>query len=98
LQAEFCKSLSNTMRLRIIHELRDGEKSVSELVESLGMKQSNTSRHLTVLRRASVITSRREYLTVYYRLVDPKIVEACDLVFEVISRQAQRTSHAVGLS
>ncbi|MFC1938185.1 ArsR/SmtB family transcription factor [Chloroflexota bacterium] len=96
LQAEFCKCISNHTRLQIIHELRNAERSVSELAESLGMKPSATSRHLAVLRKASVIASRREYLTVYYSLIDPKIVEACDLVFEVIARQAQRTNHVVG--
>ena len=50
LQAELCKSLSDSKRLRIIHELRDGSRSVSDLAETLGLKQSNTSQHLAVLR------------------------------------------------
>lgn len=90
LQAEFCKSLSEPKRLRIIHELRNGERSVSELAESLGMKQSNTSQHLAVLRKAGIVVPRREYSTVYYNLVSPRIAEACDLVREVIAQQAQR--------
>lgn len=90
LQAELCKSLSDPKRLRIIHELRVGQKSVSELAEVLGLKQSNTSQHLAVLRKAGVVVARRESSTVYYSLVNPKIGEACDLVRGVIIDHFQR--------
>ena len=90
LQADFCKSLADPKRLMIIHELRDGEKSVNELAERLGLKQSNTSQHLAVLRKAGVVVPRREASTVYYNLVNPKIAEACDLVREVIAEQLMR--------
>ena len=84
MQAEFCKSLADGKRLMIIHELRGGEKSVNELVENMGLKQSNTSQHLGVLRRAGVITARREGNTVYYSLSNDRIGEACDMVRDFI--------------
>lgn len=87
LQAELCKSLANPKRLQIIQELRDGEKTVSELARVLQLKQSNTSQHLAVLRRISLISPRKEGSTVYYRLTNPKIGEACDLVHEVLAEQ-----------
>ena len=87
LQAEFCKSLADAKRLMIIHELRDGEKSVNELAEKLGLKQSNTSQHLAVLRKAGVIVPRREGNTVYYDLANPRIGQACDLVQGFIAEQ-----------
>ena len=87
LQAELCKSLSDPKRLHIIQELRGGERSVSELTEILGLKQSNTSQHLAVLRKIGVISPRKEGSTVYYKLANPKIAEACDLVHEVIAEQ-----------
>lgn len=90
LQAELCKSLSDPKRLHIIHELRSGPKSVSEVAEILGLKQSNTSQHLAVLRKAGVVVARRESSTVYYSLVNPKIGEACDLVRGVIIDHIQR--------
>lgn len=98
LQAEFCKSLSDPKRLRIIHELRNGEKSVTELAESLGTKQSNTSQHLALLRKMGIIVPRREQSTVYYSLVNPKIAEACDLVREVIVDQVRRNQSLAGLA
>ncbi|MFC1913855.1 ArsR/SmtB family transcription factor [Chloroflexota bacterium] len=91
LQAELCKSLSDPKRLQIIQELRGGEKAVSELGGILGLKQSNTSQHLAVLRRIGVIAPRKEGNTVYYRLADAKIAEACDLVHEVIAGQLRRS-------
>ena len=91
LQAELCKSLSDPKRLRIIQELRGGERSVSDLAGKLGLKQSNTSQHLAILRKIGVILPRKEGSTVYYRLADPKIAEACDLVHEVIGAQLQNT-------
>ena len=89
LQAELCKSLSDPKRLHIIKELRGGERTVSELTDIIGLKQSNTSQHLAVLRRIGVISPRKEGSTVYYRLANPKIAEACDLVHEVIAEQLQ---------
>ena len=89
LQADLCKSLSDPKRLHIIQELRGGERTVSELTEILGLKQSNTSQHLAVLRRIGVISPRKEGSTVYYRLANQKIAEACDLVHEVIAEQLQ---------
>ena len=93
LQSEFCKCLSDAKRLMIIHELRDGEQSVGELAETLGLKQSNTSQHLGVLRNTGVIVPRREGSTVYYALVSPRITQACDLVRSVIADQIQRSQN-----
>ena len=95
LQAELCKSLSDPKRLYIIQELREGERTVNELSEILGIKQSNTSQHLAILRKTGIISPRKEGSTVYYKLVNPKIAVACDLVHEVIAehlRDSQRLS------
>lgn len=91
MQAELCKSLSEPKRLRIIQELRGGERTVNELAEILGMKQSNASQHLAILRKTGIISPRKEGNTVYYRLVSPKIAEACDLVHEVIAEQLRNS-------
>jgi DNA-binding transcriptional ArsR family regulator len=97
LQAELCKSLSDPKRLHIIQELRTGERTVSELADILGLKQSNTSQHLAVLRNIGVVSPRKEGNMVYYRLANPKIAEACDLVHEVISEQLQSGQRLSGL-
>ncbi|MDY6911874.1 MAG: metalloregulator ArsR/SmtB family transcription factor [Chloroflexota bacterium] len=96
LQAELCRSLADAKRLMIIHELREGEKPVGELAEMLGMKQSNTSQHLAVLRNAGVILPRREGSTVFYSLASPRISDACDLVRAVIAEQLERNQTLAG--
>lgn len=97
LQAELCKSLADPKRLMILHELRDGPRTVSELAESLGLKQSNTSQHLAVLRNTGVIAPKREGNTVYYSLVNPKIATACDMVREIIAEKLQRNQSLAGV-
>jgi DNA-binding transcriptional ArsR family regulator len=89
LQAELCKALSDPKRLHIIKELRKSELTVGELSSILGLKQSNTSQHLAVLRRIGVIVPRKEGSLVYYSLVSPRIAEACDLVHEFITQKLQ---------
>lgn len=87
LQAEICKTLADPTRLMILHELRDGEMSVGEIVKSLGLPQSNVSRHLAVLREGEIVQTRRAGTTIYYRLASPKIGQACDLVRDMLETQ-----------
>ena len=89
-QAELCKSLADPKRLMILNALKDGPKSVNELAESAGLKQSNASQHIGVLRRAGVIRPQRQGSTVYYSLVTPKIATACDMVRQVIAEEIER--------
>lgn len=97
LQAEFCKSLADPKRLMIIHELRDGEKSVGELAERLGLKQSNTSQHLAILRKAGAIVPRREGSTILYSLASPMIAQACDIVRDLIAEQLRSKQSLAGV-
>ena len=97
LQAELCKALSDPKRLHLVQELRTGERTVSELADKLGLKQSNTSQHLAVLRKIGVVSPRKDSNMVYYKLAHPKIAEACDLVHEVISEQLQSGQRLSGL-
>jgi len=86
-QASICKTLADAKRLMILHELRDGEASVGQLVASLGLPQANVSQHLAILRERGIVTTRRKGTTIYYSLANPKIGEACDLVREVLADQ-----------
>ena len=95
LQADICKTLADPNRLMLLHLLRDGEKSVGQLVDSLGLPQSNVSRHLAVLRERSLVETRREGTTIFYRMANPKIGEACDLVREVLQSQLSRNQALV---
>jgi DNA-binding transcriptional ArsR family regulator len=87
LKAELCKTFADPTRLIIISELRSGEKVVGNLVETLGLTQPLVSRHLAVLRERGIVSSRREGANIYYKLSDPKIAEACDLVHNILLNQ-----------
>ncbi len=87
LQAEVCKTLSNPKRLEIIAALKDGELSVGDLVDRLGITKANVSQHLAVLRQRKVVATRREGVNIYYRINNPKIIEACALMKAVLMEQ-----------
>ena len=87
MQAEICKTLSDTKRLMIVHELRNGELSVGQLGSRLELPQANVSQHLAILRKRGIVGTRREGTTVYYSLASCKIGEACDMVRGVLIEQ-----------
>ncbi|MBW7956949.1 MAG: winged helix-turn-helix transcriptional regulator [Deltaproteobacteria bacterium] len=89
LQAEICKTLANPKRLEIINALRDGELPVAEIVERLAATSANVSQHLAVLRQRRVVTARREGANIYYRINNPKIIEACSLMKAVLLDQLE---------
>ncbi|HKZ69669.1 MAG TPA: metalloregulator ArsR/SmtB family transcription factor [Anaerolineales bacterium] len=84
LHASICQTLANPKRLEVIDRLRDGEQSVSELAEAMKIGQANLSQHLAVMRQKGIVATRREGLNVYYRLSNPKIIKACDLMRQVL--------------
>lgn len=87
LQAEICKTLSSAKRIEILNALKDGEKTVSELVAILGVPKANVSQHLAVMRHKGILKSRREGVNIYYRVASPKVIEACLLMKEVLMEQ-----------
>jgi len=87
LQAEISKTLAHPLRIAILHYLRDGEKTVSDLTTTLGTSQSNISQHLAILRQRQIVKTRKTGSTVYYRVASPKISQACDIVREVLIEQ-----------
>ncbi|MFQ5871438.1 MAG: ArsR/SmtB family transcription factor [Candidatus Geothermarchaeales archaeon] len=95
LHAELCKTLGNPTRLRIIEALREGEKTVTELTEIVGAKQANVSQHLAILRQNAVVADRRQGLNVYYGVANPKMVQACNLIREVLLERLTEEANLV---
>lgn len=79
--------LSNSIRLEILDILQRGEKTVSELVAATGLRQANLSQHLAIMRQRWVVLARKEGANVYYRIANPKIIQACELIREVLFEQ-----------
>ncbi len=88
LHADVCRTLSNPKRLRILNALRDGEMPVSQILAKMGrIGKANLSQHLAVMRQKGVVATRREGNLIFYRLSSPKIIQACDLMREVLLEQ-----------
>ncbi|HYR06568.1 MAG TPA: metalloregulator ArsR/SmtB family transcription factor [Longimicrobium sp.] len=78
--AERFKTLGETARLRLLNVLREGEKTVTELVEATGLGQANVSKHLQLLHSMGFVLRRKSGLNVYYSLADEDVFLLCDLM------------------
>ncbi len=95
LHADICKIFSNPKRLEIINTLKDKELSAGELIEKIGLSKANLSQHMSVLRSKGVVLTRREGVNIYYRIANPKIIQACHLMREVLLEQFQEKGKIV---
>lgn len=82
--AEFCKVIAHPTRLMILSLLEQGEMSVGEIVEVIGLSEANVSQHLRRLRDRHVVERRKEGRSVIYRLSDRRLVAACDLMRSIL--------------
>jgi ArsR family transcriptional regulator len=87
--AELCKVLTDPKRLMLLDALRTGERSVGELAEAIDASLPNASQHLAVLRSSGLVDAQRTGQTVHYRLAEPAIVEACDIVDAIVARRLE---------
>lgn len=80
LVAERFKALAEPARLQILNTLRNGELTVSELVEETGLGQANVSKHLQLLHAMGFVSRRKDGLYVYYFIWDRSVFRLCDLM------------------
>jgi DNA-binding transcriptional ArsR family regulator len=83
------RALAEPSRIRLLDELREGERSVNELAAHLGTGQQNVSKHLAVLAAAGVLARRKDGNHVYYRIVDDGVLGLCEQVCGSIEQQVQ---------
>ena len=88
--AEMCKVFSHPLRLQIFNTLRDKEMSVSDMAGRLQVAIGNLSQHLNMMKQRRVLITRKDGNIVYYRLGNPKILTALDLIREILFEQMQR--------
>jgi ArsR family transcriptional regulator, virulence genes transcriptional regulator len=87
IHAEFCQTLANPKRLKIINLLSRREMQVNEIASAMGIQKANLSQHLSVMRQKGIVATRREGVTVYYRINNSKIVKACEIIREALHEQ-----------
>jgi ArsR family transcriptional regulator len=95
LHSDLCKTLANEKRQMILGALRDGELSVGELSERTGIAQANLSQHLATMRTRGVVRARRDGSHVFYEIANPKLIQAFDLITEVMHETAEERARAM---
>ena len=80
---DLLKSLANRHRLLIICQLIDGERSVGDLAEFLGLRDSTVSQHLALLRKDGLVSARRDAQTIYYSIASDPAREVLKTLYQV---------------
>ena len=91
------KVLAEPLRLRILHSLQDGEKSVTDLTEAVGASQPNVSKHLKILQDAGLLNRRQEGTTVYYSIADESIFTLCEVVCDALAERLKNQAKILAL-
>jgi DNA-binding transcriptional ArsR family regulator len=91
------KVLAEPLRLRILHTLQDGEKSVTDLTETVEASQPNVSKHLKILQDAGLLNRRQEGNTVYYSIADESIFTLCEVVCDALQERLKNQAKILAL-
>jgi len=89
LQAKLFRGFAVPSRLAILEALREGERTVSDLVETTGLTQPNVSNHLSCLRDCGLVTARQQGRFVYYSLRDERVAKLLLLADELLADVAR---------
>jgi len=90
LEAKLFRGLADPSRLSILRTLRDGESSVTEIVERTGLSQPNVSGHLACLRDCGLVVSRQAGRSVYYALADKRLEDLFQAAEGILARIVER--------
>jgi ArsR family transcriptional regulator, virulence genes transcriptional regulator len=89
--AQICGVFAHPLRLELLQLLHErGECTVGDLAEATGVRMANLSQHLAVMRSTNIVVTRKEGVSVYYRISDPRIMQAFDLITDVMLGQMAR--------
>jgi DNA-binding transcriptional ArsR family regulator len=89
LKSEVLKALAQPTRLKILEMLRGGERCICEIVPAINGEQSNISRHISVMQKSHLITTRKDGVKVMVKVRDPRIFEILDTVGLFLKAQMQ---------
>lgn len=91
--AEIFKTLADPGRLALLQELKEGEKTVGELVEGMKLGQPSVSKHLKTLADAGVVARRKEGVKVFYSLKGELVFPLCQLVCAKLSEDQENRAN-----
>jgi len=89
LHAGICSALADPRRILILYALNDKPSNVSDIAEALEISQPTASRHLNLLRERGLVTAKREGQSVVNTLADERIIQALDLLRQVLATNLQ---------
>jgi DNA-binding transcriptional ArsR family regulator len=87
LKAEILKVLAQPTRLKILELLRNGERCICEIVPAINGEQSNISRHISLMQKSHLVTTRKDGVRVMVKVSDQKIFEILDKVSAILKNQ-----------
>ena len=95
LESSYLKAMAQPTRLRILYFLKDGEKCACEIIPRMKEDQSNISRHLTYMRDMGILESRREGVSIYYKIKDKRIFNLLSIVDEMVKAGIKEKAHLI---
>jgi DNA-binding transcriptional ArsR family regulator len=88
LKAKLFRGLSDPSRLSILEDLRNGPRTVNQIVAATGLTQSNTSNHLSCLYDCGLVRREQKGRQVEYRLSDDRVAHLLGLADELLAGSA----------
>ena len=95
LKAEILKTLAQPTRMKILECLRDGEKCICEIVPTIKGEQSNISRHISLMQKTHLVSTRKEGVRVMVKVSDPNVFEILDSIGLLLKKQFIETRRLV---
>ena len=95
LKAEILKALAQPTRMKILECLRDGEKCICEIVPAIKGEQSNISRHISLMQKTHLVSTRKEGVRVMVKVNDPKVFEILNNIGLLLKKQIMETGKLV---
>lgn len=93
--AEIAKAAGHPHRLALLEQLAQGERNVDALAEAVGLNIGNASQHLQSMRRAGLLTARRDGKFTLYRLSDDSVLDLLDAIGSIARRNAAAVKEVV---
>ena len=87
LKAEILKALAQPTRLKILEFLRHGERCICEIIPAVNGEQSNVSRHISLMQKSHLVTTRKDGVKVMVKVTDPEIFNILDRVSRMLREQ-----------
>ena len=95
LKAEILKALAQPTRLKILELLRNGERCICEIVPAINGEQSNISRHISLMQKSNLGTTRKDGVKVMVKVSDPRVFEILDSIALLLKKQIIETGKLV---